>query len=66
LWRHGDTTPQRLGPALAELAAALKRLREREGPDASETAGMLAVALTWTPELPRDPTPLLRSFAMAS
>ena len=50
----------------AALAAALARLCEREGLDASETVAVLAVALTWSPGLPWDPMPLLRSFAMAS
>ncbi len=47
-------------------ASALARLCEREGLDASETVAVLAVALTWSPGLPWDPMPLLRSFAMAS
>ena len=47
-------------------ASALARLCEREGLDASEIAGVLCVALTWAPGLPRDPTALLRSFSMAA
>ncbi len=47
-------------------AQAQRRLCEREGLDASETAGVLAVALTWASGLPRDPTPLLRSFSTVS
>ena len=48
------------------LAATLARLCEREDLDRSETAAALAQALTRTPDLPRDPAPLLRSFATAS
>jgi hypothetical protein len=44
----------------------LARLCEREGLDASETAGVLCVALSWPPGLSRDPAPLLRSFLMAA
>jgi hypothetical protein len=60
--------PRHSAPDLApaELAAALARLCEREAFDASETAAVLAVALTCATGLPRDPAPLLRSFAMAS
>jgi hypothetical protein len=36
------------------------------GLDASETTAVLAMGLTWAPSRPRDPAPLLRSFAMAS
>jgi hypothetical protein len=43
--RHGPSVP-RPDPAPAELAAALARLCEREGLDASETTAVLAVALT--------------------
>ncbi len=63
---HHSPSAPRLDPAPAELAAALARLCEREGLDASETAGVLAVALTWASSRPCDSTPLLRSFAMAS
>ena len=63
--RSSPSVP-RPDPAPAELAAALARLCEREGLDASETAGVLAVALTWALGLPRDPTPLLRLFSMVS
>ena len=45
--RHSPSVP-RPDPAPAERAA-LARLCEREGLDASETAGVLAVALTWAP-----------------
>ena len=45
----------------AALAAALARLCEREGLDASETAGVLCVGLGWLAGMPRDPTPLLGS-----
>ena len=31
-----------------------------------ETAGVIAVALTWPPGLPRDPAPLLRQFTLAA
>ena len=47
------------------LAATLARLCERESLDRSQTAAVLAQALTRTPDLPRDPALLLRSFAMA-
>ena len=43
--RHSPSAPQS-DPAPAELAAALARLCEREGLDASETTAVLAVALT--------------------
>ena len=56
----------RLDPAPERLAAALARLCEREGLTESETAGVLAVALTWTPGVPRDPAPLLCLFLMPS
>ena len=46
--RHSPSVPRR-NPAPAELAAALTRLCEREGLDASETAGVLAVVHTWAP-----------------
>ena len=38
--RHSPSVPRR-NPAPAELAAALTRLCEREGLDASETASVL-------------------------
>ncbi len=50
----------------ARLAAALARLCEREGLDASETAGVLCVGLGRLAGLPRDPTPLLRTYSMAA
>ena len=45
-------------------ARASERLCEREGLEPCETVGVIATALTWP--LPKDPMPLLRSFAMAS
>jgi hypothetical protein len=63
--RHSPSVP-RSDPAPAELAAALARLCEREGLDASETAGVLAMALTWPPSRPRDPMPLLRGLSQIS
>ncbi len=62
--RSSPSVP-RPDPAPAERAA-LARLCEREGLDASETAGVLAVALRWAPSQPQDPTPLLRSYTMAA
>lgn len=51
--------PQRLVAAMADLC-------RREGLDASETAGVLCVALTWLPGIPRDPAPLLRQYTLAA
>ena len=45
---------------------ALADLCGRESLQPYETVGVLAVAFTWSPELPRDPTPLLRSFLVAA
>ena len=63
---RSSPTPPRPDPAPAEIAAVLADLCRREGLDDAETAGVLAVALTWAPGLPRDPVPLLRQYAMAS
>jgi hypothetical protein len=46
------------------LAAALARLCEREGSNRSETAAVLAQALTWTSDPSHDAVPLLRAFSM--
>jgi hypothetical protein len=63
---RSNPPPPRPDLAPAAIAAMLARLCKREGLTESETAGVLCVALTWVPDLPRDPAPLLRSFSMAS
>ena len=55
-----------LDPQPERLAATLAKLCERERLDTGETIAVLAVALAGAPGLPRDPTPLLRSFLMTS
>ena len=59
-------TPPRPDLAPNQLAVVLADLCRREGLNDAETAGVLAVALTWPPRTPRDPTALLRSFSMAA
>ena len=54
------------GSGPERLAAVVADLCRREGLNDAETAGVLAVALTWPPRTPRDPTALLRSFSMAA
>jgi hypothetical protein len=51
-------------PPPERLVRTVFALCAREGLDAAETTAVLAVALTWAPGPPRDPTPLLRSYTM--
>jgi hypothetical protein len=61
---RSSPTPPRPAPAPNRLTAVLADLCRREGLYDAETAGVLAVALTWAPGLSRDPVPLLRAFTM--
>ncbi len=48
------------------LATTLTQLCEREGLDTRKTATVVRVAFNWTPELPREPAPLLRQSKLAA
>ena len=51
-------------PAPERLVHVVAKLCEREGLEPAEAEGVLCVALTWPPDRPHDPEPLLHLYRM--
>ena len=50
------------GPGAERLARAMADLCRREGLEPCEAEGVIAEALTWPPDRPRDPEPLMQRY----